>query len=103
MEQDMSENKFIDAYNKLMEHLYEAMDDTLHSVADAMEIAKEKISEFGGHAQEFSQEELDRIAHYVMRDIEHAATTEKPVSNDESLTEWLKFDIDLIENFMASN
>ncbi len=95
----MTENKFIDAYNKLMEHLYEAMDGTLHSVADAMEIAKEKVSELGGHAQEFTQEELDRLAHFVMRDIEHAATTEKPVSDNDALSEWLKFDIELIENF----
>lgn len=96
----MSENKFIDAYNKLMEHLYEAMDDTLHTVAEAMEIAKEKISEIGGHTQEFTQEELDRLAHYVMRDIEHAATTPSPIKKeDDSLAEWLKFDIDLIENF----
>ncbi|WP_305906613.1 zinc ribbon-containing protein [Methylomarinum sp. Ch1-1] len=95
----MNENKFIDVYNKLMEHLYEAMDGTLHTVAEAMEIAKEKVSEFGGHAQEFTQEELDRISHYVLRDIEHAATSSEPVKDDESLTEWLKFDIELIENF----
>lgn len=95
----MNENKFIEAYNNLMKHLYEAMDNTLHSVADALEIAKEKTSEFGGHAQEFSQEELDRIAHYVMRDIEHAATSPTPVQDNNSLSEWLKFDIELIENF----
>lgn len=96
----MSENKFIDAYNKLMEHLYEAMDDTLHTAAEAMEIAKEKVSEIGGHAQEFTQEELDRLAHYVMRDIEHAAANPTPIKKeDDSLAEWLKFDIDLIENF----
>ena len=99
METDMSENKFIEAYNNLMKHLYEAMDNTLHSVADALEIAKEKTSEFGGHAQEFTQEELDRIAHYVMRDIEHAATSPKPVKDNNSLSEWLKFDIELLENF----
>ncbi len=103
MEKDMSENKFIDAYNKLMEHLYEAMDNSLHSVAEAMEIAKEKISELGGHVQEFSQEELDKVAHYVMRDIEHAATAPTPVKDNDSLSEWLKFDIDLIENFALAN
>lgn len=95
----MSDKKFIDAYNKLMEYLYEAMDDTLHTVAEAMEIAKEKISSFGGHAQEFTQEELDKVAHYVMRDIEHAASTSTPIKDKDSLAEWLKFDIELIENF----
>jgi len=34
-----------------------------------------------------------------MRDIEHAANQEKPVQDEESLAEWLKFDIELLENF----
>ena len=39
----MNKNKLINAYTHLMEHLYEAMDDTLHSCAEAMDIAKEKL------------------------------------------------------------
>ncbi len=93
----MSDNKLIEAYNRLMEHMYEVMDDTLYSVADALEAAKEKTSELGGHLQELTQEELDAIGHYVMRDIEHAANS--PVEDDDSLTEWLKFDLELLENF----
>lgn len=81
-----------------MSHLYEAMDDTLHSVAEAVEIAKEKTSQLGGH----TQDEINKIADFVMRDIEHAATT-SPNSHRDSLTEWLKFDIDLIENFALSS
>ncbi|NOQ76950.1 MAG: hypothetical protein GQ475_04000 [Methylococcaceae bacterium] len=91
----MSDNKFVDAYNKLMEHLYEIMDDTLHSVADAMEIAKEKTSQLGG----LSQEEVNEVADFLMRDIEHAANSTPAVSDSNSLNEWFKFDIDLIENF----
>jgi rubrerythrin len=89
----MSENKFVKAYDELMEHLYEIMDDSLHSVAEAMDIAKEKTIEG------LSQEDLDRIAHFLMRDIEHAADS-TPVDNDSnSLSEWFKFDIELLENF----
>jgi hypothetical protein len=90
----MSENKLIKAYDDLMGHLYEAMDDTLHSVADALEIAKEKSAAIGG----YSQEEINKIADFVMRDVEHAAV-KSPNSNNDSLSEWLKFDIHLIENF----
>jgi len=93
----MSENKLIKAYDDLMTHLYEAMDDTLHTVAEALEIAKEKTSRLGGH----TQEEINKIADFVMRDVEHAATS-SPNSHHDSLTEWLKFDIDLIENFALS-
>ncbi len=92
----MGENKLIKAYDDLMGHLYEALDDTLHSVAEALEIAKEKTSALGGH----TQEEINKIADYVMRDVEHAATAHPSSQHDNnSLTDWLKFDIDLIENF----
>jgi hypothetical protein len=91
----MGENKLIKAYDDLMGHLYEAMDDTLHSVADALEVAKEKTSALGGH----TQEEINKIADYVMRDVEHVATSPSQQDENNSLSEWLKFDIDLIENF----
>lgn len=92
----MGENKLIKAYDDLMGHLYEALDDTLHSVAEALEIAKEKTSALGGH----TQEEINKIADFVMRDVEHAATANPSSQHDNnSLAEWLKFDIDLIENF----
>ena len=91
----MSDNKFIKAYNDLMGHLYEIMDDTLHSVADAMEIAKEKTSKLGA----LTQEEINQVADFLMRDIEHAANSTPAVSNKDSLSEWFKFDIELLENF----
>jgi phosphoserine phosphatase len=91
----MSDNKFVKAYDELMEHLYEIMDDTLHSVSDALEIAKEKTSELGG----LTQEEVNQVADFLMRDIEHAANTTPAVSDKDSLAEWFKFDIELIENF----
>lgn len=96
LEKTMSENKFIEAYDKLMEHLYEIMDDTLHSVADGLELAKEKTSQLGG----YTQDEINQVADYLMRDIHHAVETTQPNSEDSnSLSEWLKFDIELLENF----
>ncbi|MDD4915965.1 MAG: zinc ribbon-containing protein [Methylococcales bacterium] len=90
----MSDNKLIKAYDDLMTHLYEAMDGTLHSVAEALEIAKKKT----GAMAEHSPEDVDRAADFVMRDIHHAASNAADNEKD-SLSEWLKFDIDLIENF----
>lgn len=86
----MPENKLIKAYDDLMAHLYEAMDDSLHGIADALSLAKEKTSALGGH----TQEEINTIADYVMRDVGHAAS-----HPDNDLSAWLKFDIALIENF----
>ncbi|MCD2449326.1 zinc ribbon-containing protein [Methylicorpusculum oleiharenae] len=90
----MSDNKLIEAYNDLMGHLYEVMDDGIHSLANALEKAKEKTSEIGG----VTQEELSKISDYVKRDVEHAAHALNEDGTDD-LSEWLKFDIDLIENF----
>ncbi len=95
----MSENKLIEAYTHLMENLYKVMDDTIYGIADAMEVAKEKTSQFGGEIQHYTQEELDHIEHAVMRDIEHAARFSPEIKDPDSLTEWLKFDIELLENF----
>lgn len=91
----MGENKLIKAYDDLMGHLYEALDDTLHSLADALVIAKEKTSALGGH----TQEEINKIADFVMRDVDHVANSPAQQNDNDSLSEWLKFDIDLIENF----
>ncbi len=90
----MSENKLTKAYNDFMEYMYEATDDTIHSIADNIDAAKEKVSELGG----LSQDELNHVADAISRDVHHAAHS-LPDNSDESLTEWLKFDIELLENF----
>jgi RNA polymerase-binding transcription factor DksA len=90
----MSENKMIKAYDDLMNHLYQAMDDSLHSVADALDIAKEKTVGLGVH----TQDEINKVADHLMRDLSHAAhkMLDKKL---ESFSHWLKFDIKLLENF----
>lgn len=89
----MSDKKFVEAYDELMEHLYEIMDDTLHSVADALDIAKTKT------IKGLSQDDIDRVANFLMRDIEHAANSEPAENATNSLADWFKFDVELIENF----
>ena len=91
----MAKNKFVTAYTDLMEHLYIAMDNTLHSMADALEIAKEKIS----HVGSLTVEEIDTISDALKRDIESAAHGLPEHQDKNTLSEWFKFDIDLIENF----
>lgn len=90
----MRKNKLTKAYNDFMEYMYEATDDAIHTMADKLESAKEKISEIGG----LTQDEINHVADSVSRDIHHAANKLEDSSND-SLSEWLKFDIELLENF----
>ena len=91
----MDKNKLVTAYTDLMEHLYLAMDDTLHSMADALDIAKDKISEAGN----LTKDEINTISDALKRDIESAAHGLPGHQDANSLSEWFKFDIDLIENF----
>ncbi|MGZ8189819.1 MAG: zinc ribbon-containing protein [Methylococcaceae bacterium] len=91
----MNKNKLINAYTDLMDHLYIAMDGTLHSFAEALEISKEKISKAG----DLTNEELDKVTGFVKRDVEHAAHNLSDKKDKDSLSEWFKFDIELIENF----
>jgi len=91
----MNKNKLLNAYLDLMGHLYEVMDDTLHSAADSLEIAKEKFSK----VSDLTSEEMDKVASYVKRDLEHAALGLSDKTDSDSLSEWFKFDVQLIENF----
>jgi rubrerythrin len=90
----MSENKLIKAYNHFMEYTYEAMDDTVHSIADSLDIGQVKLTEMGN----LSAEEIRHIAEAASRDIHYAAHSLTDNSHD-SLATWLKFDISLLENF----
>jgi Zinc-ribbon containing domain len=91
----MNDSRLPDAYDDLMAFLYEAMDDTLHSIADAMEIAKNKTHELN----RYTQEEINAIADYLMRDLDQVAQNPSLIDENNRLSEWLKFDIALVENF----
>lgn len=76
-----------------MHHLHETLEETLNSFTDAFEISKEKTNE----SSELSAEELNHVSKQVERDIKHAANN-LPAHDENSLKEWLKFDIELVEN-----
>ncbi|MDI1231004.1 MAG: zinc ribbon-containing protein [Methylobacter sp.] len=91
----MNKNKLVAAYTDFMKHLHETMEDTLHSFAEALEISKEKTRK----DSDLTSDELDKVSEFVQRDIEHAAHGLSPKEDNDSLSEWFKFDIELIENF----
>ncbi len=90
----MTENKHISAYDNMVKHLHDALESTPKTLTQGLEIAKQKTSELGG----LTQEELNKVADYLKRDIEDAAHSLSSTDKD-SLSEWLKFDLELIENF----
>ena len=90
----MIKENFIQAYNNFIQHLHETMGDTSHSMADAVEIAKGKTSDNAG----LTDAEMDQVKSYVKRDLDHAAGN-LDENSKASFSQWLKFDIDLIEDF----
>ncbi len=90
----MNDSQLIDAYNKMITHVHEDLGDASKTLARALDAAREQASEIGG----LTQEEINKVADFVKRDIEEVAHS-LTESDGESLTEWLKFDIDMIENF----
>ena len=91
----MSENKFVGAYDAFVKNLHEAVDGASDSVSESLEVAKEKTSELGG----LTQEEINKVSDYVKRDLEEAAQALNDDTDNNSLAEWFKFDVKLIENF----
>lgn len=88
----MNTQKLITAYSDFMHHLHETMQETFDSFTDAFETSKEKI----GADHQLTNEELEHVSNQIKRDVKNAANI--PEHNDESLSEWLKFDIELVEN-----
>ncbi len=91
----MNNNKLIAAYADFMKHLHETMEDTLHTFAEALEISKTKT----GQSSDITATELNKLSTYIKRDIEQAAHGLSDKEDKDSLSEWFKFDIELIENF----
>lgn len=91
--------KHAHAYASMLEQVKHGLESTeddvatrLHYVVDA---AKERTYELG----ELTREEVDKIGDYIKRDIEDA--TQYLSQEGKQLSDWLKFDIELLENRLA--
>ncbi len=89
-------DKLIKAYNQMMLHVSEALSKATHDAEPklnkALEAAEERLEELG----ELTREEIDRVSQYLRRDIEDAASYFAS-SEAQELKEWLRFDLELIE------
>jgi hypothetical protein len=89
-------DKLVSAYNRMMERvrhtLEEAETKTLPGIRHSVEKARETAVELG----ELSQEEAEKIAYYLKRDMQDAGKYLAETS--EELGDWLRFDIDRIED-----
>jgi len=84
------------AYEKMLERVHQALEhaeqDTIPTLKRSIEQAREKAVELG----ELTREEADRVATYVERDMKDAAGFLG--ETQQELSDWLKFDLRLIES-----
>ncbi len=94
---DRHDGKLVDAYNRMLEQARHAGEQAEREVrpvlAHLLESAKEKAVELG----ELTRDEAEKVGAWVRRDIEDAADYLKSSEAGE-LVDWLKFDIQLVED-----
>lgn len=95
-EQHSAQDKLTRAYDRMMERVRttvgEVEKSAIPTLQHSIEAAKEKAVELG----ELTREEAERIAMYLRRDLHDAA--EYLANTGRDLRDWLRFDLDLIED-----
>ena len=88
--------RLVSAYERMLERIHATVEkaehETLPHLKHNIELAREKAIELG----ELTREEADKIASYLERDMRDAASF--LVENREAFSEWLRFDLKLIED-----
>jgi polyhydroxyalkanoate synthesis regulator phasin len=91
--------RLVKAYDQMMDHATSALEharsDTVPGIKNLLEAARDKTVEMG----DLTREEADKVIGYIHRDLEHAA--EYMEENRRELSDWLRFDIQLLEQRVA--
>ena len=88
-----SKEKLVSAYQKMMGRVQDTLENsTIQTLQQHIESAKEKAVEL----EELTFEEAERIGEYLRRDLQDAA--EYIVTTEQALADWLRFDLELIED-----
>lgn len=90
------QDKLIKGYENMLKHIQHGMTDLRHQAAPKLTHFIEAAQEKAVELQELSREEAEKIAAYLKRDLEDMG--EYLVSDRaRELTDWLKFDIKMVE------
>jgi hypothetical protein len=88
-------DRLVDAYERMLKHIQETVEhaekETVPAIRDMLAKARENVVELG----ELSREEANKVADFVERDIEEAASY--IAETGEDLKSWWRFDLNLIE------
>lgn len=90
------ENKLIAAYDKMMERVHQLMKTADEQVIPSLHTHIDKAKQQAVELKELSQEEAEKLANYLQRDV-HDFADHLSKSGSE-VSSWLSFDIELIED-----
>lgn len=93
------QERLVHAYNRMLERAKHVIDNAKHPVPTLQHLlheAKETAVDLG----ELTQNEADKVSTYVKRDIHDAARSMQETQSE--LAEWLRFDIELVEERLAA-
>lgn len=89
-------DKLEQAYNRMMERVHQAIDKAETKAVPGIRHSIEKARETAVELGELTQEEAEKIAHYLKRDMRDVG--EHLAEDGEELGSWLRFDLEQIED-----
>ena len=96
MSEQNLEQKLIAAYDKMMERIEQLIDTAEKKALPTLQKNIDKAKQQAIELKEISQEEADKIARYLRRDIHDAA--EHFESSGKEISSWFSFDLKLVED-----
>ncbi|OUR72050.1 hypothetical protein A9Q78_08020 [Methylophaga sp. 41_12_T18] len=96
MSEQNLEQKLIAAYDKMMERIEQVIDTAEKKALPTLQKNIDKAKLQAIELKEISQEEADKVARYLRRDIHDAA--EHIESSGKEISSWFSFDLKLVED-----
>jgi len=90
-----SQHNLKDAYDRMLNFVKTVSHETEDDISMKLRYLIDKVKEQAYAVDEFSREEIDKVADYLQRDIQDAA--EYLSVEGKELQDWFKFDVELIE------
>ncbi len=89
-------DKLVHAYNRMMERVRHALEETESRAAPTIRHSVEKARKTAVELEELTHDEADKVAYYLKRDVHDAG--KHLAESSRELGDWLRFDIDRIED-----
>jgi hypothetical protein len=89
-------DKLVQAYNRMMERVRQALEGAESSAIPAIRHGIDKARETAVELEELSHDEAEKISYYLKRDLQDAG--KHLAETGDELGDWLRFDIDRIED-----